>query len=91
MNVTINTGAALDDAAQIESIVSNLASDMETLDKAVRDTIPSGIQTQWSETLSDNWSKYYTADIPNALEDMKKSASNIQMAVQETEAYSQER
>lgn len=91
MNVTINTGAALDDASQIENIVSSLSEDMETLNKAIKDTIPAGIQTQWSETLSDNWNKYYTADIPNALAEMKLSASNIQMAVQTTEEFSQEK
>lgn len=91
MNVTINTSAALDDAAQIENVVTRLTDDMATLNQAIKDTIPAGIQTEWSETLSDNWNKYYTADIPNAMEEMKVSASNIQMAVQTTEDFSKER
>lgn len=91
MNVTINTAAALDDAAQIENVVTRLTDDMATLNQAIKDTIPAGIQTEWSETLSDNWNKYYTADIPNAMEEMKVSASNIQMAVQTTEDFSKER
>lgn len=91
MNVTINTSAALDDAAQIENVVTRLTDDMATLNQAIKDTIPAGIQTEWSETLSDNWNKYYTADIPSALEEMKLSASNIQMAVQTTEDFSKER
>lgn len=91
MNVTINTSAAVDDAAQIENVVTRLTDDMATLNQAIKDTIPAGIQTEWSETLSDNWNKYYTADIPNAMEEMKVSASNIQMAVQTTEDFSKER
>lgn len=91
MNVTINTSAALDDAAQIENVVTRLTDDMATLNQAIKDTIPAGIQTEWSEILSDNWNKYYTADIPNAMEEMKVSASNIQMAVQTTEDFSKER
>ena len=38
MNITINTGAALDDAAQIDSIVATIQSAMETLDGAIKIT-----------------------------------------------------
>ena len=35
MNITINPGAATDDAAQIDSIVSQMEEDMQVLDSAI--------------------------------------------------------
>lgn len=90
MNITIKPGAATDDAAQIQSIVSDIKSDMEALDAAIKRTIPDGIQTTWSDTLLSNWNSYYNADIPEAMEEMSLSASNLQMAVEKALAYDQE-
>ena len=90
MNITINPGAATSDASQIDSIVQTMQTSMETLDSAFKSTIPSGIQTTWSETVRDNWEKYYNADIPSAMEDMKKSAANLRLAVEQALAYDQE-
>lgn len=90
MNVTINTGAALDDAKQILDVIDRISSSMETLDKAIKNTIPSGIKTTWSETVSENWGTYYTADIPDAMANMRLSAENIKRTVDQTEAYSME-
>ena len=36
MNLTINPGAATEDAAQIDSIVNDIESAMETLDAAIK-------------------------------------------------------
>lgn len=90
MNVTINAGAATDDAAQIDSIVSKMQESMEVLNTTIKNTIPSGIQTTWSETVRENWESYYTADVPEAMETMKMSAANLRLAVQQVLAYSKE-
>lgn len=90
MNVTINTGAATDDAAQIDSLVQNIQESMQTLDSAIKSTIPEGIQTTWSETVRNNWESYYTADVPAAMEDMKLSAANLRLAVEQALQYDQE-
>ncbi len=90
MNLTITPGAALDDASQIDSIVASIQSSMETLDGAIKNTIPDGIQTTWSDTVRGNWENYYNADVPAAMEDMKLSASNLRLAVEQAQAYDQE-
>lgn len=90
MNITINPGAATDDAAQIDSIVQQMQEAMSTLDNAIKSTIPEGIQTTWSETVRSNWESYYTADVPSAMEDMKLSASNLRLAVEQALQYDQE-
>lgn len=51
--------------------------------------IPSGIETEWSEKLKSDWDKYYTGDIPEAMENMKLSATNLRAAVDEAIKYSQ--
>ena len=90
MNITINPGAATDDATQIDSLVQTIEESMETLNNAIKNTIPAGIQTTWSETVRENWESYYTADVPAAMEDMKLSASNLRLAVEQAQAYDQE-
>ena len=90
MNLTITPGAATDDAAQIDSIVASIQSSMETLDAAIKNTIPDGIQTTWSDTVRGNWENYYNADVPAAMEDMKLSATNLRLAVDEALRYSNE-
>ena len=90
MNITINPGAATADAAQIDKIVSEIQDDMRTLDDAINNTIPEGIQTTWSETVKENWKKYYTGDVPAAMDDMKLSATNLRLAVNQALAYSKE-
>lgn len=91
MNITINPGAATDDAAQIDSIVSQMEEDMETLNTAITANIPSGVNTTWSDGVLNNWQSYYTADVPSAMADMKQSATNLRMAVEAALAYDQER
>ena len=90
MNITINPGAATDDATQIDSLIQTMEESMQTLDNAIKNTIPSGIQTTWSETVRDNWESYYTADVPAAMEAMKLSATNLRMAVEQALQYDQE-
>ena len=90
MNITINPGAATDDATQIDSLVQTIEESMETLNNAIKNTIPSGIQTTWSETVRENWESYYTADVPEAMEEMKLSAANLRMAVEQALQYDQE-
>lgn len=90
MNITINPGAATDDAAQIDSIVATMEENLETLNGAITRNIPNGVQTSWSETVRENWSTYYGADIPAAMADMKLSATNLRMAVDQALKYSSE-
>lgn len=90
MNITINPGAATDDATQIDSIVSTMEENMQTLDAAIKSTIPDGIQTTWSDTVRSNWESYYGADVPAAMADMKLSATNLRLAVEQALAYDQE-
>lgn len=90
MNVTLTPGAATDDAVQIDQIVATIQEDMQTLDSAIKATIPDGIQTTWSDTVRSNWEQYYNSDVPAAMEDMKLSATNLRMAVEEVVAYDQE-
>ncbi len=90
MNITINPGAATDDAAQIDSIVATMEDNLETLNGAITRNIPNGVQTSWSETVRENWSTYYGADIPAAMADMKLSATNLRMAVDQALKYSSE-
>ena len=91
MNLTIAPGAATEDAAQIDQIVTDMEEDMETLNNAIKNTIPSGIQTTWSETVRGNWESYYGADVPEAMEEMKLSAQNLRIAVDQALAYDQEK
>ena len=91
MNITITPGAATDDAAQIDSLVQSIEESAETLNNAIKNTIPSGIQTTWSETVRSNWESYYTADIPQALDDMRLSATNLRIAVEQALNYDQEK
>ncbi len=91
MNLTINPGAATEDAAQIDSIVNDIESAMETLDAAIKRNIPNGIETTWSDQVRNNWESYYGADIPEAMQDMKLSATNLRLAVDESLKYSQEK
>ena len=87
MNIIINPGAATADAAQIDAIVSQIQSDMQVLDAAIKRNIPDGIQTSWSESLRNSWDGYYGADIPEAMEAMKLSATNLRLAVEQALAY----
>ena len=90
MNITINTGAATDDAAQIKSIVDNMEADMETLNAAFKRNIPDGIQTTWSGEVKANWDNYCAEDIPAAMAGMKTAATNLELAVQQALAYDRE-
>ena len=90
MLLDINENASLNDAAEIDEIVETIERSMDELARAIRATIPDGIQTEWSETLKSNWDQYYTADVPEAMEEMKKSAKNLRTAVQNASAFSKE-
>lgn len=90
MNITINPGAATDDASQIDSIVSNIEASLEVLDGAIKRNIPNGVQTTWSEEVRNNWETYYSSDVPAAMQDMKLSATNLRMAVDQALKYSAE-
>ncbi len=88
--ITINLGEATDDATQIDSIVSTMEEDMQTLDKAIKSQIPDVIKTDWAYTVRSNWETYYSADVPEAMEAMKSSAENLRKAVEAAQGYDQE-
>lgn len=90
MNLTINPNAATDDAAQIDAIVSKIETSMQELDAAIKRNIPDGVETQWSDEVRNNWEQYYSADVPEAMEEMKLSATNLRLAVDQALKYSNE-
>ena len=90
MNITITPGAATEDAAQIDAIVASIEDSMQVLDAAIKRNIPDGIETTWSDELKNNWETYYGNDVPAAMEDMKQSASNLRLAVDQALKYSGE-
>lgn len=90
MNITITPGAATEDATQIDAIVSSIEDSMQVLDAAIKRNIPDGIETTWSDELKNNWETYYGNDVPAAMEDMKQSASNLRLAVDQALKYSGE-
>lgn len=90
MNLTINPGAATEDASQIDSIINDISSAMETLDAVIKRNIPNGVETAWSDEVRNNWETYYGSDVPEAMEAMKMSAANLRLAVDQALKYSQE-
>lgn len=90
MKLTINTEAALEDAAQIDSIVNDIAESMSELNKVITANIPDGIDTTWSKKVRENWENYYKQDVDEAMAGMKLSATNLRLAVEEAIKYSQE-
>ena len=86
--IIVKSDKARDGAKQILNIVNIMEQTMNELDGAVKKNIPEKVETQWSDTLRGSWQKYYTGDIPETMNAMKLSASNIQMAVDSAEAYS---
>ncbi len=90
MNIQIRPGAATEDALQIESIIKAIGEAMARLNSAIDQTIPSGIETTWSETVKANWKSYYGADVEEAMNSMALSATNLRRAVDEAIKYDQE-
>lgn len=90
MNITINENAATDDAMQIDSIVESMAASLEELNEKIKKYIPALLETKWAEDLRTNWEQYYSEDIPNTMEEMKQSAANLRLAVENAIAYSRE-
>ena len=88
MNLTIKPGAALDDAQQIEAIIEKINQSMQELNNVIDRTIPSGIETEWSEKFQNDWKNYYSGDIPEAMASMQLSAKNLKMAVDQALSYS---
>ena len=87
MNITINTEAALEDAKDIENIVQSIETSLEKLDKTFDTLIPERIETTWSNRLKEEWIAYYKESIANGMEEMKVSATNLKIAVNEALEY----
>ena len=90
MNITILPGAATEDATQIDQIVQEMEQQMEELNATIKRDIPDGVDTTWSNTVRSNWERYYGADIPEAMAEMKLSAANLRLAVEQALQYDQE-
>lgn len=90
MNITIKPGAATEDAAQIDSIVSIMEQDMQKLNEVITTCIPDGVMTDWSDSLRANWERYYNDGIPEAMEAMKASAENLRIAIEKALDFSRE-
>ena len=90
-NIILKPGAALDDAREIDGIIENIKNYMEELNSKINAYIPNELNTTWAENLKNNWTNYYSADVPEAMEEMKKSATNLRLAVEAALAFDQER
>ncbi len=93
MNIVIRPGAATEDAAQIDSIISTMMDKMTELNAAIDAYIDAGndtIQQDWGTTVKLNWKGYYNNGIPEILAEMAFSAENLRKAVDEALAYSQQ-
>ena len=81
MNLTIAPGAATEDVKEIEQIVNSIDESMTELNEIINRRIPSGVDTDWSNRLLENWTTCYNNSVQNAMEGMRLSATNLQMAV----------
>jgi hypothetical protein len=83
----LDSSKSMNDATEIESIVSNIGNEMQDLDSAIRNNIPDsegearGVNTQWSREARALWKKYEETDIAQTMEEMLDSAKNLKMAV----------
>lgn len=89
MNLKINPGAATDTALGIQKIVEEIEEDMKQLDLFFKKT-EEDIKFDWADKLRENWSHYFQNNIPEVMADMLQSAKNLNTAVEEVLAYSQE-
>ena len=92
MNIEILPGAALDDAKMIDTIVSDMTDAMAELNDIINNKmgeVGSGkpISTAWAGDVISNWNAYYSSDIPETMEQMKLSATNLRMAVDAAVQY----
>ena len=89
LNLTIDTEEAIEDAKNIDTIVSNIGSNLEELNKVIENNIPEHVETLWSTKLLDEWKEHYQNSIKNSMEGMKASASNLKDAVDTATNYSE--
>lgn len=87
MKFEIAEGVALDSATQIEKIVSDFNADMDNLNNILTHQIDEGIQTDWAQTVKNNWVQYYNNDIENTKTEMLESARDLEKAVEAWKAY----
>lgn len=88
MEVTLRTEAAAEDVKQIENIIKVITEDMDELNKVISETIPDGIETDWSYRVKQDWLNFYRADIPAAMEEIRLSAANLTIAINKLTDYS---
>ena len=93
MNLQLKPGAATEDAKQIDTIVQEITEAMAKLNKIMEDKIGGSgsgkpISTDWGGNVSENWKKYYSSDIPQTMEEMKQSATNLRTAIEAFLQYS---
>ena len=74
MELTIKPGAATEDAVQIENIVSNIDRCMKELETVIKNHIPEGVDTDWSNDFRDSWETLYNNSIQGAMDGMNQSA-----------------
>lgn len=88
MNLTILPEAALDDAKNIDSIVSQIGEDLEALNRVIKNNIPEHLETEWSVRLLNDWEEYYNGNVKDAMMGMTMSATNLKNAVDMALNYS---
>ena len=88
MNITIVPGKAEEDVREIELIIDNIDKSMQELDEIIRRLIPERLETEWSNSLKENWTTYYNNSVQGAMEGMMQSAISLKNAVDAAMEYS---
>lgn len=88
--ITIRTEAARQDAAQLTSIINTIQTELENLEVAIKKNIPEEIETDWATELRREWEAHYNREIPEAIEQMKLSAANLETVIANAETFSQQ-
>jgi hypothetical protein len=87
MNLTILPDAALEDAKQIEEIISKIDESMKILDGEIKRIIPEHLETDWSNNLRDRWAQFYDGTVKDSMSAMQESAESLKRAVDAAIAY----
>lgn len=87
LNLTINTDSVSSDALDIDTIVENMQQHLAELEKVIKDNIPSGVDTDWSNELKDDWVNFYNGPVEDGMESLKASAKALRDAVQAALEY----
>ena len=84
--IDIDYGQALADAEKIQTIVNNIEEAVAKLDNGFK-TAKGQTDLKWFTEMGEQWDQFCGSNVPAALEEMKKSKTNIEAAVAELQQY----